>query len=335
MGTPTGVYLGWINACYFLANAVALPIMSWISGKYGRKRPMYIGYIFIVMGVAVQASAQTEKAFTYGRLPLGVASAAFSVSAPVIINEIALPQHRSIASALYNCGYYIGGTLSSWITFGTRSIDNDWSWRIPVLMQLFWPLVALVGLTMCPESPRWLISVGRVDEATQVLADSHAGGDRENALVTYQMNEIEAAITAEKDASASASYIDMVKTPGNRHRLFISVTLGIFSQWAGNGVVSYYLPLMLNTVGIRTVTQQTLITACLNIWNFCWAVAAAFNVDRLGRRFLFLTSAIVMLVSFTIITGLSGSFATNPSYSVGISVIPFLFIFFAGYDVAL
>ncbi|KAG7153227.1 Lactose permease like protein [Verticillium longisporum] len=127
----------------------------------------------------------------------------------------------------------------------------------------------------------------------------------------------------------------MVKTPGNRHRLFISVALGFFAQWAGNGVVSYYLPLVLDSVGVKTVTEQTLISACLNVWNLGWAVAAAMNVDRLGRRFLFMSSGVTMLTSFIIVTGLSGAFASSASSSVGVAVIPFLFLFFAGYDIAL
>jgi MFS family permease len=149
------------------------------------------------------------------------------------------------------------------------------------------------------------------------------------------MREIETTITAEKEATASASYLDMVKTPGNRHRLFISVSLGIFGQWAGNGVVSYYLPLVLDSVGVKSVTDQTLISACLNVWNLIWAVAAAFSVDRLGRRMLFLASAVIMLISFIIVTGLSATFAQTASSSVGLAVIPFLFTFFMGYDIAL
>lgn len=134
---------------------------------------------------------------------------------------------------LTELGNSFGGTLVGWIVFACRDIPSDWSWRIPVLLQIVLPFVALPGFLMSPESPRWLISVGRVEEATEVLAKHHAGGDRSNPLVQYQVVEIQATINAEKEASASASYADMVKTPGNRHRLFISITLGVFAQWAG------------------------------------------------------------------------------------------------------
>ncbi|KAK7420514.1 hypothetical protein QQX98_002712 [Neonectria punicea] len=335
MHNPSGVYLGWITAIYWLGNGVAFPVAAWVSNRYGRKPGIYLGYVFLVLGVAMQVAAQNEKTFTVSRLFIGIAASWLGNASPLLINEIAHPKQRSVANALFMCGWYVGGTLCGWVTFGCRNIPSSWCWRVPVLIQIILPVVALPGFLMSPESPRWLISVGRNEEAADILAKFHAGGNREDHIVTYQMREIEATITAEKEATASASYVEMVKTPGNRHRLFISITLGIFAQWAGNGVVSYYLPLVLNSVGVTSVTNQTLISACLNVWNLLWAVAAAVSVDKLGRRFLFLTSASVMLVSFIIVTGLSGSFAESGSTSVGLAVIPFLFIFFAGYDIAM
>jgi MFS family permease len=149
------------------------------------------------------------------------------------------------------------------------------------------------------------------------------------------MIEIEITLRAEQEAHTSTSYLDMFKTKGNRRRFFISVTLGIFAQWSGNGVVSYYLALVLQTVGITSVTDQTLISGCLQIWNLIFAVAAAAAVDKVGRKALFMASGINMLVSYIITTGLSASFAQIGASGTGLAVISFLFIFFAGYDIAL
>lgn len=144
---------------------------------------------------------------------------------------------------------------------------------------------------MIPESPRWLVSVDRVDEARKNLADLHAGGDIRSALIEFEMAEIQQTIKAEKEAEQYSAWTDLWATPGNRHRLFISISLGTFAQWSGNGVVSYYLSIIINSVGITSVDDQTLISACLQIWNLIWAATAALLVDRLGRRMLFMTSS--------------------------------------------
>ena len=357
MDTPTGVWLGFINAIYWAGTGLTYLAMPFVSNKYGRKLGVYFGYGLLALGVGL-CGIDNDVGFIMSRFFVGCASACFASTVPLLINEIAYPTHRGIANALFMCGWYVGGTIAAFIvsgrheflslidsvltttlrleqTFGTRNMQGNIAWRIPTILQLLIPAVALPGLIWAPESPRWLISNGRAEEAKALLEKWHAGGDQNSALVNYEVLEITETLRAETEAHDSASYAEMFKTPGNRHRLFISVSLGIFVQWSGNGVVSYYLSLVLDTVGVRSVTDQTLISAFLNVWNLFFSVAAAFSVDRVGRRPLFLASAGIMLVGFALVTGLSGAFAENGTDATGIAVIPFLFIFFAGYDIAM
>lgn len=64
------------------------------------------------------------------------------------------------------------------------------------------------------------------------------------------------------------------------------------------------------------------------------AIVGSLLVDVAGRRVLFILSTCIMLVSYIIITGLSGTFANTQVSSVGTAVIPFLFIYYGGYDLA-
>jgi MFS family permease len=335
MNKPKGAWLGFINAIAWLGAGLFNPACAWVANKYGRKLGIWIGYAFLILATVMQTAATNDITFVLARFFLGCASAWFSTTVPLLITETAYPTQRGVCSALYNCGWYVGSILAAWATFGTRNYTNSWAWRIPSLLQALLPAVALPGFLLCCESPRWLLSRGRTEEARKVLANSHAGGDLDSPLVTFEMIEIETTLRAEQEAHATTSYADMFKTKGNRRRLFITVTLGIFAQWSGNGVVSYYLALVLETVGIKSVTDQTLISGCLQIWNLIFAVGAAISVDRVGRKTLFLASGFTMLISYIIITGLSGSFASTGHSGTGLAVIPFLFIYFAGYDIAL
>ncbi|KAJ5371804.1 Major facilitator superfamily domain general substrate transporter [Penicillium concentricum] len=101
-----------------------------------------------------------------------------------------------------------------------------------------------------------------------------------------------------------------------------------------DGVVSYYLTLILDTIGVTSSTDQTLINGFLQLWNLIMSVVGACLVDRAGRRALFIRSTVIMLISCVFIAALSGSFVTTGTSAVGTAVIPFLFIYYAGYDLA-
>ncbi|PVH79102.1 general substrate transporter [Cadophora sp. DSE1049] len=334
MNFPTGAWLGFINAVTPLGACMLYPAVVWMVGKYGRKSAILLSYFWLVLGVSIQSAAQNPTMFVLGRLFVGGVSSCVSVAAICLIAETAYPTHRGILTAMYNTGWYVGSLIAAWATFGTRDIPRSWAWRIPSMLQFAVPLIALPGFLLAPESPRWLVSVDQHEKARNMLVKYHAGGDESSPLVAFELEEIDASMRLERLARKKTSYLDMFRTPGNRHRFFISLTLGIAAQWNGSGVVSYYLSLVLKTAGITSVTQQTLINGFLQLWNLIIAVSAALFVDRVGRRFLFLASCIGMLTSYVLITALSGSFATTSHKATGLAIIPMLFIYYGFYDIA-
>lgn len=236
--------------------------------------------------------------------------------------------------------------LAAWVTFGTQTIPNSWSWRIPSLLQAALPLLALPGYLLCPESPRWLVSQGRTAEARDFFLYYHGDGASPSSssspssttLADFELAEVQRALTLEQSTAATTnnSYAAMLRTPGNRHRLLISITLGVSAQWNGSGIVSYYLPAVLATAGIRAPRTQTLINGCIQAWNLlCATLSAVYLVDRLGRRPLFLLSCAGMLACYVAIAALAGVYdGGKGAEGVGVAVIPMLFLYYAAYDAA-
>lgn len=117
-----------------------------------------------------------------------------------------------------------------------------------------------------------------------------------------EFTEIQETIRMEKESS-STSWLVLVQTPGNRKRMLLCTLTAFFSQCSGNGLVSYYIHDILNSVGITKSYDQTVINGGLQIWSFLVAIGfSSFLVDRLGRKTLFMIAGVGMLVTFTIWT---------------------------------
>lgn len=148
----------------------------------------------------------------------------------------------------------------------------------------------------------------------------------------YEFEEIKAAIEFDRTVAANVGWKSFISSAGNRQRMRIIIAIAFFSQWSGNGLVSFYLNKVFDSIGITDPTTQLLINGILQIWNLAIAMTASFLVDRLGRRFLFLTSCCGMLLFFTLQTICSALFAQHGSQGAAHAVIAFIFLFYAAYE---
>ncbi|KAL1981045.1 hypothetical protein VTN96DRAFT_3110 [Rasamsonia emersonii] len=176
------------------------------------------------------------------------------------------------------------------IAFGTVKYTTDAGWRIPQSLQVLMPGLQLLLVFLLPESPRWLCSKDRADEALPVLVKYHAAGDANDRFVMSEFHEIQETIRLEK-LNSTNGWQTLLKTPGNRKRLLLIVLTAFFSQCSGNGLVSYYLHSILDSIGISSSYKQSLINGGLTIWSFLIGITSALFVDKVGRRPLFLSAA--------------------------------------------
>lgn len=332
-GQPEGEMLGLVNAAQSVGSVLALPIVGIFSDKFGRKPVLLGGIALICVASVIQAASINYAMFVASRILVGFGGMFLVQPSPLLIAELAYPTHRGKYTAAFWTLYYLGAILASWTTFGTQKYDSSISWRVPSALQAGLPLVQLVFYFWVPESPRWLVAQDRTKEAAEILKKFHDPDTDESPLVGRELSEITQTIQNQQ-AAESTGWMALVSTPGNRKRTFLAVCTGVFAQWNGIGVVSYYLTLVLNSVGITDTFDQTLINGLLQIFNFAAALGAAFLVDRLGRRTLFLWSGLGMLVSYIVWTACSAVNSDTGNKAAGIVVVVCLFTYYFHYDIA-
>ncbi|KAF3343763.1 hypothetical protein VD0002_g3434 [Verticillium dahliae] len=114
--------------------------------------------------------------FIGGRFMLGFVVSFCLVSAAYYVSEMSHPKWRGYHTGLYNCMLWLGATVASWTIFGCSKWDNPYAFRIPIWGQLFSSIIVGVGVFFVPESPRWLIANGKIEQARAMLAKYHGEG---------------------------------------------------------------------------------------------------------------------------------------------------------------
>lgn len=238
LGDVNSSLLGVTLAGISLGGLPSFIPASYVSDYMGRRFCVAIGSSLMIAASVIQCATSGIYAFLGTRIMLGVGLGFSQTAAPPLTTEIAHPKHRANITNLFQAIWFWGAIVSAAVTLGTLHMSNSWSWRLPCLLQGLFPAIQLIGLLFVPESPRWLISKDRHEEALQILARYHANGVVDDQLVQFEYQEICQVLKAESEAAKTTGWATFFATKGNRHRFLICVLVGFMIQWAGNGIVS-------------------------------------------------------------------------------------------------
>ncbi|KAK0190362.1 general substrate transporter [Armillaria mellea] len=314
--SPRSTLLGLMSAIYSLGAIAVLPFVPYVTDHLGRRWAIVFGSILMIIGAALQTASQNFAMFVCSRLILGFGIPFAIVAASSLIGELSHPKERAVLGSLFNSCWFIGSIVAAGITLGTFNMDSNWGWRIPSLVQVVPSILQISFIFFIPDSPRWLISKGRGEEAYAILVKYHAEGDSEYA-------QIEKTLELERE-TAKTSWMELVSTSGMRKRLVVGSLLGLFTQWSGNGLTSYYLARILDNVGVTDNRTKNLI----NLANTCWGF---FN----GTLFaLTCTGTISILLIFTGWTVASANYTQTESHGSSVAVIVFIFLYSPAYNMA-
>lgn len=328
--------LGILINMFNIGSIISFFITPYVADHYGRRTAIVSGCLLMVLGGCLTAFTPNFSMYLGGRFVLGFGNSLAQMSSPLLLTEICHPQHRGPVTAIYNCLWNLGALIVSCIGWGTGpNVQGEWSWRSITFIQIVPSVIQLVGIWWIPESPRYLVNKDRNEEALAILAKWHAGGDVNNATVQFEFREIRDVIQTERDADRATSYLDFFRTKGNRWRLAIIISLGIISQYSGNAIFSNYMDTIYEGAGIRDQNQKLGISTGKTILDLSVTIVAALQVDRFGRRPLFLTSVFGMVASFALwtVTGAIYGNSGGTNVASGYAQLVFIWLFGIFYDI--
>ncbi|AEO63901.1 uncharacterized protein THITE_2109522 [Thermothielavioides terrestris NRRL 8126] len=329
---PSPPILGLLAAAMSIGSMLSIPVVPYVADILGRRFGIILGCVTMLFGVAMVSIGYRIALFVVGRIILGFGLGIAQECSPLLVSELVHPQHRAQYSTIYNSLWYVGSLIGAGVSYGTVHIEgSDWAWRVPCLLQGIPSVCQLIFIWLVPESPRWLISKGKLEKAKKILAYVHAQGDEDDELVNVEFEEIQQTIALEKEYEKSG-WSELWSTPGNRHRSIILISIGFFSQWSSNGLISYFLPKVFELIGITNGTTQLQINFILQAVNVISATGIAFFVDYFGRRPLFLTSTIGMLICVVAMTISLATYGED-NHPAGNTFLVFMFFFYIMYNI--
>ncbi|KAH8901177.1 lactose permease [Thozetella sp. PMI_491] len=293
--------LGIINASYQLGSIFAVPFAPWVNNRYGRRMGIVVGSVVMCVGSIIQGFAVNPGMYIAARIILGWGILFAIISGSSLIGELGHPKERASLTSLFNASYGIGAILGTAVTMASSDIPSDYAWRIPSWLQICPSILQLATVYLLPESPRWLVSRDREDEAYAVLTKYHAEGDQTSILVQAEIAQIVSTLKIEAEHSKQ-SWMTMVRTSAMRRRIFIAAFLGLFTQMSGNTLLSYYSNKIYDIMGFTDQYRKFRLNMGNSCWGFLIGVVVALIVPRYPRRRMFMLSSSSMTICFTVIT---------------------------------
>ncbi|KAJ5724396.1 hypothetical protein N7493_006124 [Penicillium malachiteum] len=324
----TGTKVSVVTSLYTVGSIVVTPISAIISDKLGRRKCMFVGAWVIIIGSIVISTSMTLAQFVVGRFLLGVGIQIMVVSAPAYAVEIAPPHWRGRAVGFYNCGWFGGSIPAAAITFGTNYINSDYQWRIPFILQCFACVLVIFFVWFIPESPRWLLTQGREEEAMAFLTKYHGNGDPNARLVRLEMEEMREGIRIDGIDKRWWDYRPFVTTHSGRWRFAQVVMISVFGQWSGNGL-GYFNSTIYDVLGYTSSSMQLLLNLINQIVSAIGAGTAVCLTDRMPRRPVLvwgtLACAIAMAINAAVSIPIAETGTIDPAK--GQAALAFYYIF--------
>jgi SP family xylose:H+ symportor-like MFS transporter len=295
--TAAGSLSGWTISCALLGCVIGAALAGPVSQRIGRRGGLIVAallFFFSSLGSAWPefgfgaTGAEALTPFILYRIMGGIGVGVASMLSPLYIAEIAPPAQRGRLVTYQQVAIVVGMTLVYFVNWAIAAQGDDaWvlstGWRFMLASCAIPAALFFALLLVVPETPRWLVMKGRIEDAKKVL--TRIAGEAEARSV---IRDIQGSLNV--TSSNLFAFGGLV--------LFVGIMLSVFQQVIGINAVLYYAPLMFKNMGAST-DSALLQTIIVGVANIVFTLVALVTVDRWGRKPLLVLGALVMAVSMT------------------------------------
>ncbi|RRZ95559.1 sugar porter family MFS transporter [Erwinia sp. 198] len=279
----------WVVSSMMFGAAIGALAAGWMSSKLGRKKSMLAGATLFIIGSLWSALSPDVESLIFSRVLLGLAVGVASYTAPLYLAEIAPERIRGSMISMYQL-MLTTGIVVAYLSDTAFSYSGSWRWMLGVIAI---PAVILfIGVLFLPNSPRWLASHGRFNEAQRVLDRLRNTSEQ----AKQELDDIRESLMVKQHGWS------LFRNNGNfRRAVWLGMLLQLMQQFTGMNVVMYYAPKIFGIAGFSSTSEQMWGTVIVGLVNVLATLIAIGLVDRWGRKPMLTTSFLVMAIGMGVL----------------------------------
>jgi MFS transporter, SP family, arabinose:H+ symporter len=302
--------LGWTGSSLYVGCIIGTLFTGYFTDRFGRKLPLILAAgIFMVSSVFMGWSS-THAMLVLWRIIAGIGVGAASMLSPLYIAEVSPADKRGRMVSINQLTIVSGILLAYLSNYMLADVENNWRWMFtsgagPAV--LFFICVFFV-----PESPRWLLGKGHVDQAKKVLKKVVGQADVDQEIV--RMNAV---ISRSVKGKLSDLFL-----PGVSFLVMLGIAIAVFQQISGANAVFFYAPIIFEQAGMN-VEDQLFQQIMIGAINMIFTIVAMKFVDQWGRKKMMLSGSLLMAL-WLLLIGLCFAFDFFQGYMLTILVLTFI-----------
>ncbi|KAK5012915.1 hypothetical protein LTR16_003366 [Cryomyces antarcticus] len=187
---------GGLVAAYYLGAMFGCSIGGKTGDKLGRKKGVWIGACSCIQGAALMCASVNSNMFLIARIIAGIGIGLNNAIVLPRVSELSQAHNRSAAFSLVLTTNFAGIILAYWLKFGVRNSGEPFKWRLSLGFMAIPMVTVFLTVILLPDSPRWLVSNGRREEAIEILAKVRGDVSHGDPTLLAEVEHLEAVVAS-------------------------------------------------------------------------------------------------------------------------------------------